>query len=313
MKPKIAFESEHIIVDWNNTPINHIPEWPFGIFWNIQTSSKIIEILEKKYPEIKEWWWVSKELDASQIEIRNTEAKETLEEAQDELCMLYERIEDIVKNELWLQLLDWAVPKQDFEPVTSWTIREYVLSGGPFVADLVRRELLIKKRYKNVDDKLRSISLNTRKATNIAWIHFHIDAEKNSGFQTHQIISKTIKDIYQKDKSKLLLSEERDEMMKKVVSWLIKSGFLQKDSILSELEPINFLNNWEYPIDKKFIKKILLEKDWKPKFSYNYVTLKKPWWYTTEIRTPDWVWTLNWLIDSTTKIYELIVKDILEQ
>ncbi len=131
-----------------------------------------------------------------------------------------------------------------------------------------------------------------------------IDTEKNNWFKEHKIISKAIREVYKKDKSKLMLSTKRDYMMKKVVLWLIKSGFLQKDTILAQLEPIDF--NRTKDIE-------LLEKDWTPKFSYNYVTLKKPWWYTTEVRTPDWVWTLNWLIESTTKIYELIVKDILEQ
>ncbi len=172
MKPKIAFESEHIIVNSNNVPINYISKWPLWIFWRNQTSDEVIKILEKKYPKIKESWWVWKELDACQIEIRNTEAKNTLTEAQDEICSLYEKIEDIVINDLWLKLLDSSVPQQDFEPVTSWEIKinlDYI----PLMGFYSRQHLSIKDRYRNIDTKLKSIWLDIRKATNIAWIHFH--------------------------------------------------------------------------------------------------------------------------------------------
>lgn len=267
----ISFESEHIIVDENNTPINYVD--------NIQTSEIIMNLLIKKYWEKAVLWKIWKELDSSQIEIRNSWAMDSLQNAQDELLSLYDMVYDIVYNEMWLKFLDWAVPNQNYEPVyTSWV-----------------------EKYKVIDEKLRSIWLDYRKATNVVGVHFHIDTDVE--FKSHMKISSSLSEIYKNDKSELLLWEERHKMVKRVVWGLKKLNFLDDRNSVSNLEPIDFY--WLGIKDN--IKDILLNPDWTPRFSYNYVWLKNPWKsLTTEVRSIDWVWSRESLIKSTNDIFNLV-------
>lgn len=272
----ISFEAEFIIVDNDENVMNYY-NW-------VQTSEYVMNLLERKYSKniIKNMIW--RELDASQIEIRNWWAKYSIEDAQSELIDLYEMVYDVVYNEMWLYFLNWSVPNQNFDAVVSWWV----------------------EKYSKIDSLLRSIGDNYRKATNIWGIHFHIDTDNN--FDRHVFLSNAISEIYNKDKSLLLLSDKRHEMVSLVIEALLKLEFLDPKELISELDPINFSGIiW---LTKSDIKNILLDWD-NPRFSYNYVWLKKPWIsYTTEIRTVDGVWNREDLILNTTKIYNL-VNDIL--
>ncbi len=272
---KISFESEHIIVNNENNPINFIN-------WN-HTSSAILNLIEKKYwnETLKKF---KKELDVSQIEFTNDWWKSSLSEAQDEMINSFLKLEDIVKNEFWLNILNWAVPTQNFEPIISKWV----------------------DKYEFIDKKLRWISLETRKATNIAWIHFHVDLNKKWEYfnlDPYFNISTELKKIFIKNKS-----DNRFYKMNNVVWSLWELWLFWNEEILSELIPVNF-NILKNNLD---LKKILLDNDLNPNFNYNLFTLKKPWEkLTMETRTVDWVWNVDDLIKSTSWIFNLI-KNILD-
>jgi hypothetical protein len=53
-------------------------------------------------------------------------------------------------------------------------------------------------------------------------------------------LSNAISEIYNKDKSLLLLSDKRHEMVSLVIEALLKLEFLDPKELISELDPINF-------------------------------------------------------------------------
>lgn len=267
---KIAFEAEFIVTDKKNTPVNYI--------WNMLTSNAILQIISQKHPQCTKSWVIEWELDACQIEIKNCCPKQTISQAQDELIKLFGIVEETVKNDFWLHLCRSSVPNQNFTPVANST----------------------KKKYITIHNMLMSEWEEKRKLTNTTWIHFHIDTNKD--FKIHKTVSNWFRYLFEKwEYDKMLLSQERYDKYKQLINILIKLNFLDSSLAISSYKPLSFVNGIN-------VDKILLNDEWNPLFSYNFISLKKPTptQFTTEIRTPDSVCTDKQLISTTDKIYKLV-------
>lgn len=261
-KPNIAFENELIIVDEKWIPA-YLYEWQ-------KTSDLILKIIWEKYPKYINSWCIAPELDSCQIEIKNNWPQTCLENAQDQLMDLFDTTIETV-HKLWLKIWISPVPLQDFTPIYSDKC----------------------ERYKFIHEKLLSHWLDTRKATNISWLHMHIDI---NSLKQHALISNEIAKYFGKNEfKKLWMSQERHQMYIKVVECLIG---------------LWFVSSWYLPmIFQSFenLEKQLLDPNGDPIFNYSYVRLKKfkSWNFTSEIRTSDWAANITELLNKTNNIYEL--------
>ncbi len=246
----IWLEMEFIVVDQNNRPVNFID--------GQETSKKIISVLEQKTPDMVKDGLIQQEFDACQIEIVNS-TPQKLEEAIREIIHLYLEVEKVV-NMLWYRLLDWWVPNQDFQPVCS----------------------LSKPYYKNIEESLNKYSQSARKATNIAWIHFHIDSDKE--FKRFIIISNYIRNIILEKKfDSIFMSEARYLKMTEVVLSLIETWFIKVLNSFSENVLPYCFSSTEEVEEKVFHNQEIIR-------SYNLVWIKKPSkQFTVEVRVPDTV------------------------
>lgn len=263
-----AFENEYIIVsDDKNVPVNYI--------WDTKTSTAILNIIKKSHPELinsKQIWW---ELDACQIEIKNSKAFFSIEESQEELLKLFSILESTIIDEFWLQLATNPYPNQNYQSVFSDT----------------------EARYSKIHRLLMQHWEFVRKWTNVAWLHYHLDMDPE--YQNYIKIAKHIKDLFDTNRShKLLPSLNRHESYIKVV-----------EALSSEW----MVNNWRQPIvlsTKQEILDNLFDIGGIPKFNYAYVGIKRPWGLTTEVRTMDAPHTEEQLLHDTSYIHNYI-KDLL--
>lgn len=258
---KIAFENEIIVVDQNWIPQNYID--------SEITSEKIIEIVRRKIPEVIVFWWISKELDACQIELRNMWPKNSLMEAQDELLYLFDIIEDVIRNDFWLLISQNVVPKQDYIPMHSWL-----------------------ERYKTIQWALMQLGIEYWRSTNIAWLHLNVD----SNLEDHFIINNWIELLFRnKDIQKMWISKERLQMYLMAVSWVNNWLWMTLSSVPKNYSSVKQMK-WE-----------ILDSEGNPLFDYWFTRLKKYWsTYVSEVRTSDgWVNQDDILI-KTNNIYQLI-------
>ena len=262
--PKVWLELELIVVDKNKKPVNRI--------WSVLTSQKILSIIWGQYPDLLKQWKIKPELDISQIEIVTSPWKP--DEVEKELVDVYKVVEKTVK-ELWLNLL-WWVPNQDFEPYSTWG-----------------------EHYDKIHNLLLRFGKDVRRATNIAWLHLHIESDLS--FKRFIHLSHKVREaILNKKLNKIFMSKERFEQMKKVVDALVKAWFL---------DPHNPFTNTiiPYPFkDEQEVKHLVF--DWKNLVkNYNLVGIKKPnWTYTVEVRTSDavsWVDKLTNLVKNVFDIF----------
>jgi len=266
---KIAFEAEFIIWDYENQEVSTIDQ--------VSTNIKILSILEKKYPKIVQASWVQQELDSCQIEIANTQAHENFNAASEEICDIFEKVEECVKNDFWLKILPSSIPSKSYLPHTTQNNKRYAQIS----------EIL--SRYGN------------RKSTNIAGIHMHIDTSP----QRHILISKEIWKIFRDWNLELLwMSQKRLTDMEAVITSLYKAGVFSKDNPIHQLSPVFFNENYNF--------QDIIDVDGIPKDSYNLVSLKSPTpnKFTSEVRSPDTWGTQDQLYRQMKKIHSLITSII---
>ena len=262
---KIAFENEIIIVDKNNNVQNFIE----GKIASTQVINKIKQIR----PDLISREWITHELDASQIELKNMWPKNSLSEAQDEILELFEVTKNILQNEFWLYISQSVVPKKDFKPVSSSSI----------------------KRYDEVHENLLKVWKAYRKATNIAGLHINFDTDFGLYLAINNIVWELLNAWNLK---KLWASKNRFELYKKVVAWVnqIYNTNLQ-------VTPTLYKN-----IDEMTQK--LLDKDKNPHFSYEFLRLKKiKENYVWELRSFDW-WVNSKDLETKTKNAFDFIKNI---
>jgi len=256
---------EFIVVDDKNKPINFID-------WEI-TSKLLLEELLKKVPDAVKDWSISPELDACQIEVKNSWPN-NLASAIREIIDLYQEVEKVVTN-FWFRLLDWWVPHQDFDPVCSY----------------------LKPHYWKISDFLLSHSKLARKWTNIAWIHFHIDADENFSFFIK--LSNYIRQaILNNDLGAIFMSKERYYLMSKVVEALSNWNFFEiNNKFTKTIIPFSFKN-------KEEVEKMCF-KNWEIVWNYSLVGIKKPSWIqnTVEFRAAD---TVAWSKEKIQKYLQVI-------
>lgn len=258
---KIAFENEIIIVNSDWIPQNYI-NWKLA-------SQVVIDTIQKKISKLITQWWITVELDACQIEMRNMWPKDTLQHAQDELSFLFEVVESTLRDDFGLQISQSVVPCQDFDPhCSNW------------------------ERYCMIHKALLSLWQDYRKATNIAWIHINVDSTLQEYFHINNFVHIIFAD---KNYWKLWISPNRLYHYQKAVNWVNQSLGMNLNSTTMFFDSVDEMKNK------------ILDECWTPKFDYWLTRLKKLWnQYVAEIRSFDgWV-NIDDLICKTSKAYKLI-------
>ncbi len=247
----VWLEQEFIIVDKNLTPVNEIQ--------NEIASKVVLELIQQQYPELVKDKQIKPELDACQMEINTLPWKP--DEVKSELVDLYRIVENTAQK-LWYNLIGW-VPNQKFDPICSCA----------------------KPHYKDIHEKLLSVWLEYRKATNIAGIHLHIEETPEKWSRFIYLSNKIRKAIEQDNLKQVFMSNERFERMKMVIQWLLKVGIFldKKNPFTNTIVPYWFTS-------KEEVEKLVFDpfNKWGIVSNYNLVWLKKPnGKYTVEVRTPD--------------------------
>lgn len=258
---KIAFENEIIIVNEKWIPQNYI-DWKLA-------SQAVIDTIQMKLSKLISQWWITVELDACQIEMRNMWPKDSLQQAQDELVFLFDVVESTLRDDFGLHISQNVVPCQDFDPQCStWD------------------------RYCLIHNALLSLWKDYRKATNIAWIHLNIDSTLHEYFHINNFIHWIFED---NNFWKLWISSHRLDQYQKAVNWVNQSLGMNLNSTTVYFDSLDEMQD------------TILDETWTPKFDYWLTRLKKLWnQYVAEIRSFDgWVNTED-LIYKTTKAYSLI-------
>lgn len=175
-----GLENESIIVDTKWVPQYFID--------GEKTSTKIIQIFKKKYPELQDI--IKPELDACQIELINPKPHISLESATQEIAEGLYKINQIIKG-FWLYI------SEDVAPKTNW----------PFItSDTLYPETT--ERYRKIGKILEDLWV--RASTNIAWLHINIWHKDNEYLlEIHKKISEKIYTILKKEKSILHMHPER--------------------------------------------------------------------------------------------------------
>lgn len=261
-QPNVGIETELIIVDKAGRPVNKLP-WE-----ETPANASLIEIMKNYHKWLADaisGWQIGEELDASQIEIRTKWGK-PLEEAIREIYELYVLVEAVIKN-LWLEVLPRGVPDPDFIPMVS-----------------------DKDRYREIHRILiEHWGSSARKATNIAWIHFHFELGSVLGEKELEKVLKVSRWIGAmvdaQDLESVWMSNERFELMGVVVNTLVKAGMLDNNNPVSRsIRPFAF----ESP---QQVRELFVDGGWKIIPNYNLVGIKRHWEvYTLEVRTPDMIW-----------------------
>ncbi len=259
---KIAFENEIIIVDKNNNVQNFI-EWKIA-------STQVINKIKQIRPDLIQRNWISEELDACQIELRNMWPKNNFQEAQDEILELFEVTKNILENEFGLHISKTVVPKKDFLATSSKKF----------------------ERYDEIHSKLLKVWEHYRKATNIAGLHINFDTD----FGLYLAINNIVWELLENWKiNKLWATQNRFELYKKVVSWV---NHIYNKNL--QVTPSLYKN-----IDEMTQK--LLDKDKNPHFSYEFLRLKKiNENYVWELRSFDWWVNLKDLETKTKNAFDFI-------
>jgi len=171
---------------------------------------------------------------------------------------------------------DSPVPSLDYDPVHSW----------------------LDKKYQTIHDMLMWVSTATRKWTNIAGLHMHV--QESTEFKNFTKTSNYVHDCLRAWAfDELLLSIDRHEHYATVVGWLQKLWFVQWNYM-----PLYFAPN--DPVHERII-----DEQWLPIDNYRYVQVKKPWEnFTTEIRCADGAGNEESLFTSTQSLYELYLRAI---
>lgn len=93
-----AFENEMIIVDQNDIPVNFIDKK--------YTSQATLDVLRQtKYKKFVKNKSISPELDACQIEIKNSQPHHSFSDATDEIHYLFHAVEQSVQRDFGLKIL----------------------------------------------------------------------------------------------------------------------------------------------------------------------------------------------------------------
>lgn len=260
----IAFENEIIVVDENWIPQNKI-NWE-------SCSEVVIENIKKRVPHIISSWWITKELDASQIEMKNIWPKRTLEEAQEELLYLFWLVRDTITQEYWLFISQSVVPNQDFTPeVSTWI-----------------------ERYKQIHEILLKVWLDYRRATNIAWMHINVDTDLEGYFRLNSLVYDL---LVSRDFETLWISIERLKAYMKAIDWINLWLWAKLNAMWRKFKTLDEM------------KAEILDENWEPKFDYWFTRLKKSWiQYIWELRSVDWCLNEEDLLKKTSLAY-LLVKE----
>lgn len=260
---KIAFENEMIIVNSQNEVQNFI---------NSEVASvKIIKDLKKKFKKIMEKDCVIAELDACQLEIKNSWWKSSFNEAQDEILTIFEILWNFLQENYWLYFSQTVVPNQEYFPTSSW----------------------VYERYNTIMDGLISLWEDYSKATNVAWLHLNFD----SNFEEYIKLNNKLYSIFKNnDFKKLWISVERLKKYQKTVKWVNKLFWY------------SLWDSFEYFENENDAKQKLFDENWNLNFDYNLLRLKK--WSSSlvwELRSFDaWV-NISDLQEKTKKAYDLIL------
>lgn len=175
-----GLENESIIVD-----IHWIPQY---LIEGQKTSTKIIEIFQIKYPELKNI--IKPELDACQIELINPKPHTSLESATEEILEGLYKTNNIIK-EFWLYISEDVAPKTDWPCITS---------DSPYPE--------ITTRYEKIGKMLEELWV--RASTNIAGLHINIWHKNNNHLlKIHKKISEKIYEILEKERGILHMHPER--------------------------------------------------------------------------------------------------------
>ena len=277
-----GIEVELIIVDWGEKPVNHIPE-----LWD--ANEAVLAIAAQTRSELAkaiEVWKISKELDASQIEIR-TSGWQSLEQSIKEIYNLYFLIEKVVQH-LGYKILMGGVPSEDFLPRASNM-----------------------DRYKEIHRLLLEYwGFEAQKATNIAGIHFHIELGRELGkeeIKKVMLISNWVREAIEKEElNRIWMSEKRYILMQLVVDTLVKAKVLDGENpVASSIRPFAFKNPQEV------IDYFGISDGWIV-LNYSLVGIKqKDGIYTLEIRSPDTIWPAAAIPNYLTRIWSKLL-DIFE-
>ena len=258
---KIAFEAEFMITDQSGKEVSEI-EW-------VSANRRVIEILTSR--KWKKYGEYVLELDSCQVEINNSQAFTSHNEAIDQMLHSYENLDEAVKKEFWLMIWKKSTPSETYKWITtSWI-----------------------PRYEAISQLLQNT--NTRASTNITGIHAHIDTDP----QTHLKISQKVREMFiWNDFDALWISEERLTHMKWVVQALQEVWIFSSTAAHHDITPVS--SNTEFSS--------LIDVDWNPLDSYSLVVLKKPSGkiFTTELRTPDCYGDIDFISKQMQKAIEII-------